>query len=373
MSETADVLIIGSGIVGAACADSLSAAGLRVTVVEGDVIGGGATAAGMGHIVVMDDNEPEFALTRYSRSLWRALAPELPATVEFDSCGTLWVAVDHEEMEGARRKALTYAEHGVLAEILDPHSLSEAEPHLRAGMAGGLLVPDDCVIYSPCAAAWLVKRAKLRGATVRVGGVVTAVQSGGVTLQDSTVLSAGVTICAAGTATSQLFPALDVRPRKGQLAITDRYPGLLRHQVVELGYLKSAHAHAAETVAFNVQPRKTGQVLIGSSRQYGDTGRVIDHAQLSRMLRRAVDYMPALGQLSVIRTWTGFRPATPDNMPAIGPCPGLPNVYLATGHEGLGITTSLGTAALLRDIITGRTPAVDPAPFLPARLWREVA
>jgi glycine/D-amino acid oxidase-like deaminating enzyme len=371
VSETADALIVGGGIVGAACAEALSAEGMSVIQVESGVIAGGATAAGMGHIVVMDDNEPEFALTRYSCSLWNALAPQLPPSAEFDSCGTIWVAADEEEMDAVHRKAIAYNEQGVRAEVLDPHSLAEAEPHLSAGMAGGLLVPGDRVIYSPCAAAWLVQQAQRRGATVRTGCPVTAVRSDGVTLQDGSVLAGGITVCAAGTATSQLFPALDVRPRKGHLAITDRYPGFVRHQLVELGYLKSAHGHAAESVAFNVQPRKTGQLMIGSSRQYGTTDRGIDHALLSKMLRRAVEYMPQLAGLSIIRTWTGFRPATPDNLPVIGPCPGLPNVYLATGHEGLGITTSLGTAALMRDLVFGRTPAIDATSFLPARLWKE--
>jgi glycine/D-amino acid oxidase-like deaminating enzyme len=346
---------------------------MRVTLVEAGVIGGGATAAGMGHIVVMDDNQPEFVLTRYSRSLWNALADQLPGSVEFDPCGTIWVAADEEEMEAVHRKAAAYTAFGVRAETLDPQALSEAEPHLRSGLAGGLLVPDDRVIYSPCAAAWLTQRAVDRGATVRIGAAVREVRSDGVTLADSTALSAGVIICAAGTASSELFPALDVRPRKGHLAITDRYPGFVRHQLVELGYLKSAHGHSAESVAFNVQPRKIGQLLIGSSRQYGTSERHIDHGLLQKMLQRALEYMPGLAGLSVIRTWTGFRPATPDNLPVIGQCPGLANVYLATGHEGLGITTSLGTAALMRDMVLKRTPAIDPSPFAPSRLWRAQA
>ena len=78
MTETADVAVIGGGIVGAACAERLSREGLRVAVLESGVIGGGATAAGMGHIVVMDDSEAEFALTRLSRDLWEELAGDLP-------------------------------------------------------------------------------------------------------------------------------------------------------------------------------------------------------------------------------------------------------------------------------------------------------
>ena len=83
-----DVAIAGGGIVGAACAMECAAAGLKVVVIEPGPIGGGATAAGMGHIVLMDDSPAQLALTRYSRDLWIAMIPELPADVEYLACGS---------------------------------------------------------------------------------------------------------------------------------------------------------------------------------------------------------------------------------------------------------------------------------------------
>ena len=114
-----DVVIIGAGILGAACARECARAGLAVAVVESGVVGGGATAAGMGHVVVMDDSEPQFALTRYSQTLWKELAGELPREVEYAPCGTIWVAADEEEMTEVRRKERFYAERGVATEVLD--------------------------------------------------------------------------------------------------------------------------------------------------------------------------------------------------------------------------------------------------------------
>ena len=368
MTQTADAVVIGAGIVGAACAEALARDGLRVLIVESGSIGGGATAAGMGHLVVMDDSEAQFALTRYSCEIWNRLERSLPPEVEYERCGTLWVAADDEEMAAVRQKESSYRAGGVRAEVLDPASLASAEPNLRPGLAGALLVPDDSVIYAPCAASWMIDQARHHRATLRLGVRVIELHDDGVSLDDSTQVSAGLTICASGTWAASLIPSLAVRPRKGQLAITDRYPGFVRHQLVELGYLKSAHGHATESVAFNVQPRKTGQVLIGSSRQYDAVHPDIDMPMLRRMLARAIEYMPALANLSVIRTWAGFRAATSDKLPLVGPYPGRRNLYLATGHEGLGITTSVGTARLLADLIAGRAPAIDPAPYLPSRL-----
>jgi glycine/D-amino acid oxidase-like deaminating enzyme len=367
-SKASDVLIVGGGIVGAACAWAFAREKMSVTLIESKTIGGGATAAGMGHLVVMGDSEAQFALTRYSQDLWQEIVDELPADCEYEPCGTLWVAADDEEMDAVRRKHDFYGKRGVPTEILDSAALLEAEPNLRRELVGGLLVPRDCVVYPPCVARWLIERVQDHGAQVRVGSRAVEISDDGVRLSDGSRLSAGLAVSATGTWATDLTPGLDVKPRKGHLVITDRYPDFVNHQLIELGYLKSAHAVAADSVAFNVQPRLTGQLLIGSSRQFGDETDGVDSAILSGMVSRALEYMPRLAQLSAIRTWTGFRAATSDKLPLIGPCPGFAKVHLATGHEGLGITTSLGTARLLVDQVTGRGSAIPRGPYLPSRL-----
>jgi glycine/D-amino acid oxidase-like deaminating enzyme len=358
-----DALIAGAGIVGAACARELSLAGMKVAVCdESDVIGGGATAAGMGHLAVMDDSEAQFALTSYSQALWHELSAQLAPQAEYLPCGSLWVAADDEEMAEVHRKFGFYSARGIPVEVVDPRQLAEAEPNLRAGLAGGLLMSADSVCYPPCAAAYL-----MNGITFLPGRCVTAISTDGVEFADGTHLSPGLTILATGAAITRLVPGVPVYPRKGHLLITDRYPGFLHHQLIELGYLKSAHSTVSDSVAFNAQPRQTGQILIGSSRQYGTEDPQTESHMLSRMLARAVEYMPRLTELSAIRTWTGFRAATPDKLPLIGPCGGHQNVYLATGHEGLGISTSLATARLLADQILGRKSAIPREPYLPCR------
>ena len=370
-SKTYDVVIIGAGIVGSACAAECTREGLSVAIVEAGIVGGGATAAGMGHLVVMDDSEAQFALTRYSQQLWDAISDELPREVERDLCGTIWIAADDDEMTEALRKAQFYSDRGVLVEILDAHSLAEAEPQLRPGLVGGLRVPGDSVIYPPCAAQFFVDQSTQRGAELFLGMTVEAITADGVRLRDGTTISAGVIVNSTGSWSAKLTPGLEVKKRKGHLVITDRYPNFLRHQLVELGYLKSAHTVTADSVAFNIQPRKTGQLLIGSSRQYDVEQSQIDVPILTRMLERAVEYLPQLTKLSSLRAWTGFRAATPDKLPLIGPHAEHERLYLATGHEGLGITTSLGTAKLLVAQIMKRETAIPVAPYLPARMSQE--
>jgi D-hydroxyproline dehydrogenase subunit beta len=366
-----DVVIVGAGIVGAACAHEFARRGMRVTVVDRDFVGSGATAAGMGHIVTMDDSEAQFALTRYSQRLWQELRPELPDDVEYEQCGTIWVAADEEEMAEVWRKHDGYGKRGVPTEVLDPQRLKNLEPNLRDGMAGGLLIPEDGVLYPPCAARFLMERAQGCGARLQIGAAVMRVGQGRVQLSDGKEITGGIIVNATGACAPQLAPGIDVKKRKGHLVITDRYAGFLRHQLVELGYLKSAHSVSSDSVAFNVQPRRTGQILIGSSRQYRAEHKDVDHSILASMLRRAQEYMPALGRMSAVRTWTGFRAATPDKLPLIGPSPGDTSVFLATGHEGLGITTSLGTARILVDQIMNSKPEIPIEPYLPSRTAKE--
>src|ERR1700691_3901164 len=109
-ASTFDVAIVGAGIVGAACADEFARRGMRVVVVDREGIGSGATGAAMGHIVVLDDSEAQFALTRYSQQLWQRLRPELPEDVEYEQRGTVWAAADEEEMAEVRRKHVYYSE-----------------------------------------------------------------------------------------------------------------------------------------------------------------------------------------------------------------------------------------------------------------------
>jgi glycine/D-amino acid oxidase-like deaminating enzyme len=366
MNQVYDAIVVGAGIVGTACARAFVAEGMSVAVVEAGILAGGATAAGMGHIVVMDDSPAQFSLTQYSQSLWKALARELPREAEYRECGTIWVAVDEEEMIAVEHKHDFYRQHGVEAAILGSNELRGAEPFLRPGLLGGLMVPGDAVVYAPAVCRFLLDSAVERGTDVYSERAL-RIASGTVTLSSGIELGSSRIINATGEWADLLTPGIQLRRRKGYLAITDRYPGFLRHQLVELGYLKSAHSTTADSVAFNLQPRATGQVLIGSSRQYDISSKEVEGAILSAMLRRAIEYMPELAAKSVLRTWTGFRAATPDKLPLIGPWQEDSTIYLATGHEGLGITTSLGTARLLADHFAGRKPEIASEPYLPLR------
>jgi D-hydroxyproline dehydrogenase subunit beta len=362
-----DVVVIGAGIVGLACARECCLAGLRTAIVEAGEPGKSTTAAGMGHVVVMDDSPAQLALTKYSRAMWSSQAELMPAA-EFEPRGTVWVAADEEEMAEVYARRRRYQLTDIEAEVLDVAALKASEPKLREGLAGGLLVKGDAICHPPAAAAFYLADAQRMGAELFLSQALTAAR-GRVTLANGSVLEADRILLAMG-AECDLLPALPIRKRKGHLLITAPRPGFVHHQVVELGYLKSAHQQDADSVAFNVQPRPNGQIMIGASRQYGNEDPSIDEHIVAELMARAQSYMPELAGIEIVHRRTGFRAATPDKLPLIGPAQGLsddPSLWLAAGFEGLGITCAPGAARLVVDGILGRESAIDRTPYLAAR------
>jgi glycine/D-amino acid oxidase-like deaminating enzyme len=366
-AQSFDVVIAGGGLVGIACALASARAGMRVALVERDTWAGGATGAAMGHIVLMNDSEAHFQLTRRGQQLWHELAPSLPADAAYQAPGTLWIAANEEELDEATRKHAWFAGNGIATRLLSAEDLAAMEPQLRSGLAGALLVEEDAIVAPVAAALHLVAQAQSLGVTLMHGRAIQSLADGEAILDDGARLRAPRLLNALGAEAARLTPSIPVKKRKGQLAITDPYPGFVHRQLVELGYLQSANFVEADSVAFNVQPRRNGQLLIGSSRQFGQEDAAVDQPMLAAMFERASDYLPALPSLKVQRVWTGFRAATPDKLPLIGPLAGDPSVWLATGHEGLGITTSLVTAELLVAMFAGAETSIPVAPYRPNR------
>jgi glycine/D-amino acid oxidase-like deaminating enzyme len=361
---TRDLIVVGCGIVGASIALAAQRAGLRTELVEAAFPGTGVSAAGMGHLVVLDG--AELALSARSLELWRELLEREPGLSEYRRTGTLWVAENGTELAALARSQDRLRAAGVPSELRDAAGLAREEPALASDLAGGLLLAGDGIVYPPKAVHQILSCALALGARIRTGQRATALTGDGVVLEGNLRLS-GEVVIATGPSGPELLPELPLVPRKGHLVITEATASPPRHQIVEAGYTRGLHAPDGLSVAMNVQPRPTGQLLIGSSRESGLSDSEVSPEVLAAMLGRVLRFLPGLGRLSALRTWTGLRPATPDGLPYIGRVPGRRGVWAALGHEGLGITTAPATAELLVDGILGRKSILDPAPYDPAR------
>ncbi|MBV8041930.1 FAD-binding oxidoreductase [Pluralibacter sp.] len=363
-----DVIVIGAGIIGAACAWRLAKRGLQVTLIDDSQPG--ATAAGMGHLVCMDDDPAELTLSAWSLRLWHELTPQLPDDCAWRGCGTLWLAENDADMAVAHEKQRRMAARQTRSGLQTAAQVAQREPLLRTGLAGGLWVPDDSIVYAPNAARWFIADAGER--LTHLHDSARAIEEPVVLLHSGKRVQAAAIVVACGLGANTLLEENWLRAKKGQLAITDRNSPPVHHQLVELGYGASAHA-GGTSVAFNVQPRPTGQLLIGSSREFDNTDRALDLPLLGTMLARARHFLPSIADLTIIRCWSGYRAASLDGNPLIGPHPSRRGVWLALGHEGLGVTTAPATAHLLAAQLLEEPSPVAPDAWLPARLFPEEA
>lgn len=360
-----DLAIVGAGIVGCACALAAARAGLRVQVIDSGRIGAGATAAGMGHLVLIDEDPAECALARRGLELWQAYREQ--TALQWQGCGTLWLAQSAAQVDAAQAKLQRMRAADWDCEWLDATALRAAEPQLGHQLLGALRVSGDATVYAPAMAALLAQQARELGVHFLERTTVDQLLPGALRRDGRTLVEADRVVLAAGAASRALLPQLPLRARKGHLLISDRHPGFVHHALVELGYIDSAHGDAAESVAFNLQPRPTGQLLLGSTRQMDVTDSQVEPRMLAALVQRASAFVPNLGRLSAIRAWAGSRAAPHDGRPYIGRWPGPAELWLCTGHEGLGITTALSSAELLVDGLLKRAGALDGSAFDPAR------
>ncbi|MDE2428544.1 MAG: FAD-binding oxidoreductase [Burkholderiales bacterium] len=369
-----DVIVIGAGIVGASCALRLQQDGWQVSLIDAGSPGCGVTAAGMGHLVALDETDQELQLCLFSLRLWREFLTSHPGVGEHSACGTLWVAENEAQLKEAQHRAERLSQHGWHADALNGEQLRRLEPALRKGLCGGVRVSGDSVVYPPLIAHHMVQDLEKRGGKLLAGQKVAAIGEGCVVLSNGHRLHARHIVVAAGMGVADLLPEIAVFGRKGHLAITDRYPGTLSHQIVSMNYGQAAVSADALAVAANVQPRPSGQWLLGSCRQDQQADTAIDPHALGAVLQAAMALLPCLAEMRVIRAWAGMRPASPDGQPIIGPHPWRAGVWLAAGHEGLGVTTAMATAVLLADQIAGRHSDLNGEAYLPSRFFpsREV-
>ena len=377
MSDSFDAVVIGAGIVGAACAYYLARSGLRVAVAERGTVAAGTTGAGEGNILISDKEPgPELELARLSQRLWRELGDELGPGAELDPKGGLVVAAGPAEHDGLTAFAATQAKAGVETRAVPADGLAELEPHLARGLAGGVFYPEDMQVQPMMAAALLLRRARDLGAELLLRHEVTgfATAAGRVTgvRTPAGLLSTGLVVNAAGTWAGEVAAraglSLPVLPRRGFIVVTEALPALIRHKVYTADYVANvASSSASLQTSTVIEGTLSGPVLIGSSRERVGYDRTISVPVLRQMAREAVRLFPVLARVRAIRAYAGFRPYSPDHLPVIGADHRVEGLLHACGHEGAGIGLAPATGELVCALITGAPPPVPAEPFAPAR------
>jgi glycine/D-amino acid oxidase-like deaminating enzyme len=366
--SSADAIVVGAGICGAAVAHFLAERGRQVLVLDRGGIAEGTSSRGEGNVLVCDKPggpEREFAL--HGRALWESLGERYPAGRVTRTGALLLFGEGEGEGNGVKgdgEGAGEAADDGAGLE-----NAAALEPALAPGVRG-VHEPGDLMVDPPG-----MTRALLESVDVRTGARVTGIVDGGVTLEGGERLTARDVIVCAGPWSGPLT-GLPVEPRKGQLVALRAPERLVGNKLIEGSYLDAVTAAQAGLIVASVieQTLDGDEVLVGSSRERVGFDETVDHAVTRAMLERAYRWVPALRELEVTREWAGLRPWLPDGLPAVGPLApasgtgaGRGGVWASTGHEGSGVCLGPVSGLLLAQLVCGETPIVDPAPFDPRR------
>ncbi len=351
---SSDVLIIGAGVSGLLSALCLSRAGLRVTLVERGPVAGESTWAGAGILSPLPpwDYGPEVnALSERGRNLWPEwiayLLEHSPVDPEYLTSGML---------------VLGLADMAAASDWCEAHGWFREEP--PAALSGFMTDVDDTI--------WLPGVAQVRNP--RLGqALMHACQAAGVGILRDTpaqtlgirenrvagihtpdgLLTADSYVVSAGAWSRELLGeqalGLDIQPVRGQILLFKGTPGIVPSIIFKGGrYLV---------------PRKDGRVLVGSTLEYAGFDKSVTEEAKEALSAFALETAPGLASAEVVGHWAGLRPGSPGNIPSVDRHPVLDNLYLNSGQFRYGVTMAPACAELLRDLILGRRPRLDPTPY----------
>ena len=410
--DASDVVVVGAGVVGLACALVLAGRGRQVRVVDSGRVGGGSSHGNCGTLTpshalplaapgqvlramrwMLTPDAPLYLKPRVDLPLWSwllrfagrcnhgammrggaARAALLQASrdafpvwlakhridCDFAETGTDHVFRDERALDAYRRELAWLAELGIASEVIDGTTYLRQEPALREGVVGVARYPGDASLRPDRYVAGLARAFRDAGGMVDERREVQAIEQDGAGLRVRT--STGALRCrdvvlAVGAWSPQLARRLRVpllprvmQPGKGY-SITYSRPSLVPRRPLTL-----------QERSVCVSTWSTGYRL-GSTMEFSGYDQTLNRRRLDALERAAREYLhEGVGPVKQ-EEWYGWRPMSVDDVPVLGPVPGRPGQWLATGHGMLGVSMSIATAELVGDLVTGAEPALDPTPY----------
>jgi len=371
--QTADVVIIGGGVIGLSIARALALRGAgEICLIERAGIGHEASFAAAGMLAPQAEanaRDDFFTLACRSRDLYANFAESLRAEtgidIELDTTGTLYLALSYHDLVEIEKRFAWQSAAGLDVEKLTPPQVCELEPNVNQNVLGALRFPLDVQVENRRLLSALTNSVAKLGVEIITETSVESVKSESDRVRGVQTsrgfIACGKVIVAAGTwsgfisvgQTSASKPVLKIEPVRGQMISLDARPQLTRHVIYSpRGY---------------IVPRQDGRLLAGSTSEYAGFAKHVTAGGISAILVNAQEISPAVSNLPIVDTWAGLRPRAPDNLPVLGPCDEIGGLFYATGHYRNGILLAPVTGELIAEAVVDGVVSPLLGPFSPNR------
>ena len=358
-------MIIGGGVIGLTIARALAQRGVRdVCLIERGALGTEASFAAGGILAPQaeaDRADEFFALACRSRDLYAnfaaALREETGIDVELDTTGTLYVALQEDDLKEIEKRYEWQSRAGLAVEKLTPREARELEPCVSESLQGALHFPRDIQVENRRLLNALVNSVTKLGVKVVTETNVESLARGrmrGVQTSRGFV-SCQTVVVAAGTWSSEIEGSRTpkIEPVRGQMICFDAKPQLTRHVIYSpRGYLV---------------PRHDGRLLAGSTSENAGFTKEVTAGGINTILANAQEISPGIANLPIVDTWAGLRPRAADGLPVLGPCDEIDGLFYATGHYRNGILLAPVTGELIAEAVVAGHVSPLLAAFSPNR------
>jgi sarcosine oxidase subunit beta len=361
MKSTADVVIIGGGIMGASTAYHLAKRGADVVLLEtAEMFGLGSTGLNAGGIRYQFATPVNIELSKLSIGMMERFANEMDQEVGLRRCGYLFMLDDPADLEQFKRNVALQNAHGVPSRVVSTEEIRELAPEVElSGIIGGTWCPRDGLVDPNSLLQGFISNARRLGATLLTSARVTSidVESGRAARVHSTAgsVSADAVVIAAGPWSEQIGSFVGVKipiePIRRQIAVTGPIPDLRKDFPFVIDFSRALYFH-----------REGGSLLTGMSNrdeQPGFDTRVDEEWRLKH-LEQALERLPLLAEAEIAAEWAGLYEVTPDDQPILGHLPMIDGLYICAGFSGHGLMHGPGAGLLMaEEILDGRAQTID--------------
>ncbi len=362
LPDSADVVVIGGGVIGASCAYYLAKHKIKVVLLEKRDPASGSSGACGGTIFLQTKSPgPNLNLALAGAERFRQLHEELAADIEYRNHGGMIIIETETEYDAMVRWAERQQGAGLDVALLDANQARGLETALSPEILGATFSPADAQVNPWHLTFAFIKSAQRHGAKVYTGVRVTGIQTKSQRIElvetDQGRISTGTVVNAAGAYAARIGALCDldipIKPRRGQLVVVEATHPLISRCMLSAHYIAAKFNPdlARKGGGVSIEPTAHGSFVLGSTREFVGFDSRVTRAGIQHIARNVTSILPVLKGRNIIRVFAGLRPYTPDGLPILGPVAGLDGFVMAAGHEGDGIALAPITGEIIADLI----------------------